>query len=89
MLTPQPTLRPVPKIFVFGGVGDNAYYNDVWVLDIQLAQWTQIETTGASPKARFSHTACLIGTAVLIYGGYTTLILSYQLSHNRIFHSLD
>lgn len=64
---------PCLKIYVFGGVGDNAYYNDVWALDILSAQWTRVETTGASPKARFSHTACLTGTDVLIYGGYNSL----------------
>ncbi|EFJ20389.1 hypothetical protein SELMODRAFT_418266 [Selaginella moellendorffii] len=57
------------KVYVFGGVGDRAYYNDVWVLDLSSWKWSQAEVAGLQPQGRFSHVAVLRDDDIAIYGG--------------------
>ena len=50
------------RMLVFGGryregkQGDYTIYNDVWALDMDTYDWTQLETTGDIPSARWSST---------------------------------
>ncbi|KAL6974809.1 hypothetical protein U1Q18_048406 [Sarracenia purpurea var. burkii] len=57
------------RVYIVGGVGDKQYYNDVWVLDVIACSWTQLEIRGQQPQGRFSHTAIVSETDIIIYGG--------------------
>ncbi|CAK9150910.1 unnamed protein product [Ilex paraguariensis] len=57
------------QVYVIGGVGDKRYYNDVWDLDISTCSWKHLEIHGQPPQGRFSHTAIVIGSDIVIYGG--------------------
>ena len=64
-------------LVVFGGRSDYAqkkynYYqilNDVWVLFLENLTWYEANTTGSIPRERFSHSACIVGTNLIIAGG--------------------
>jgi len=34
------------QVYIVGGVGDRAYYNDVWILDIHCYTWIKLEVSG-------------------------------------------
>ncbi|KAJ7538156.1 hypothetical protein O6H91_11G036400 [Diphasiastrum complanatum] len=57
------------KMYIFGGVGDRAYYNDVWMLDVDSRVWTLLDVVGPNPQGRFSHVAVLAGNDIAVYGG--------------------
>lgn len=57
------------KVYIIGGVGDRAYYNDVWMLDTNTCSWTQLDVGGQQPQGRFSHSAVLADSDIAIYGG--------------------
>ncbi|XP_058083338.1 uncharacterized protein LOC131231228 isoform X2 [Magnolia sinica] len=57
------------KVYVIGGVGDKHYYNDVWVLDLHTCSWTQLDICCHQPQGRFSHSAAVINSSIVIYGG--------------------
>lgn len=56
-------------MYIIGGVGDKRYCNDIWVFDICNCLWTQLDTHGQQPQGRFSHTAIVAETGIVIYGG--------------------
>ncbi|KAJ6737797.1 hypothetical protein OIU85_019818 [Salix viminalis] len=45
------------------------YYIDVWVLDVSTCSWTQLDISGQQPQGRFSHTAVVTDSDIVIYGG--------------------
>eukprot|EP00249_Psilotum_nudum_P020940 c27907_g1_i1 orf=651-3365(+) len=57
------------KVYFIGGVGDRAYYNDVWILDVDACTWTKLFVAGPQPQGRFSHSAVLADSNIAIYGG--------------------
>ncbi|KAJ6775540.1 hypothetical protein OIU79_018665 [Salix purpurea] len=57
------------KLYVIGGVGEKHYYIDVWVLDVSTCSWTQLDISGQQPQGRFSHTAVVTDSDIVIYGG--------------------
>lgn len=57
------------KIYVFGGRFCNDL-NDILVLDPSRDQITNIKIQGDSPKARRRHSACFLGSSMLIFGGF-------------------
>uniref|UniRef100_A0A6N2LCN2 RNA-polymerase II-associated protein 3-like C-terminal domain-containing protein n=1 Tax=Salix viminalis TaxID=40686 RepID=A0A6N2LCN2_SALVM len=56
-------------LYVIGGVGEKHYYIDVWVLDVSTCSWTQLDVSGQQPQGRFSHTAVVTDSDIVIYGG--------------------
>lgn len=66
-------------VFVFGGMLDGAYSrlrSPLWVFDILKQKW--VHCHGKSPQAeapsnRKGHSAVVIGSAMLVYGGYIDL----------------
>jgi len=58
-------------VIIHGGVGQNftGLFNDIAVLDTTTFTWNVIETSGTIPPARYSHTATMIGTNMLIAFG--------------------
>jgi hypothetical protein len=80
-------------VIIYGGVNVNydVLYGDVAVLDTTQPQyiWSIKETRGATPPARYSHTATMVGTNMLIaFGMYSfTSIISHI--HTYIMYSYD
>lgn len=54
---------------MIGGVGDKQYYNDVWLLDTITCLWSQLDIHGQQPQGRFSHTAIVTNSDIVIFGG--------------------
>ena len=40
------------KMFVFGGWNGKEYYNDLYVLDLEVMAWFRPETSGPEPSPR-------------------------------------
>mgnify|MGYP000241733760 CR=1 FL=1 len=57
------------KIYVFGGRFCNDL-NDILILDPQKDQITNAKIQGEIPKARRRHSACFLGSSMLIFGGF-------------------
>ncbi|CAG8560310.1 4242_t:CDS:2 [Funneliformis caledonium] len=63
------------RLIIHGGVSRdyNTFYDDIAVLDISKLPytWTVVEAKGTKPKARYSHTATMVGTNMLVLFGVT------------------
>jgi len=64
------TLVAGSKMLIFGGTDGKNYFNDLYVLDLEIMAWTQPKTTGPAPSPRMGHTAMQIGSNLLIQGGF-------------------
>lgn len=51
-------------LVVFGGLNKNERYNDVWVLDWEKKEWTEVKIEGPTPEPRAHFTATLVGFKV-------------------------
>ncbi|XP_037613669.1 kelch repeat-containing protein [Sebastes umbrosus] len=59
------------KIYVFGGWDTPVCYNDMYMLDLGLMEFSVVKTTGKAPSPRSWHgSAVLSDTKFLIHGGY-------------------
>ncbi|XP_022614115.1 uncharacterized protein LOC111231337 [Seriola dumerili] len=59
------------KIYVFGGWDTPVCYNDMYMLDLGLMEFSSVKTTGKAPSPRSWHgSAVLSDTKFLIHGGY-------------------
>ena len=58
------------QVFLFGG-DDNVPRNDLWSYSLEQGKWTEIQTTGAAPPARFGHTLLLDAARrrLIVFGG--------------------
>ena len=58
------------KMFVFGGWNGKKYFNDLYILDLELMAWKKPDVSGPEPSPRQGHCSILIGTNLIIHGGY-------------------
>merc|ERR1712018_255302 len=58
------------KIYLFGGRNDIHSCNNVYCFDTKLHQWSRVEAWAKLPTGRDGHSACVIGDAMFIFGGY-------------------
>ena len=58
------------KMFVFGGWNGKNFFNDVYILDLEIMAWSKPTTTGPAPSPRKGHCSILIGTNLVIHGGF-------------------
>ncbi|XP_056156821.1 kelch repeat-containing protein [Lampris incognitus] len=59
------------KIYMFGGWDTPVCYNDMYMLDLGLMEFSAVRTNGKAPSPRSWHgSAVLSDTKFLIYGGY-------------------
>lgn len=78
------------RIVVFGGHyggGEETgyvYCNDTFVLDVDENTWFQPRCRGTPPEARYGHSASLVGTRVVFFGGQ-----GRNGTHFRDLHALD
>nr|XP_054748886.1 leucine-zipper-like transcriptional regulator 1 [Lytechinus pictus] len=58
-------------LYVFGGAADNTLPNELHCYDIDDGTWSVIKPSSDSqcPSGRLFHAACVIGDAMLIFGG--------------------
>jgi len=76
------------RIIVFGGHygGDAAgfsYLNDTYVLDVDENTWQKPRCRGTPPEPRYGHSAALVGTRIVYFGG------KGKTAHFRDLHALD
>lgn len=57
------------KIYVFGGRFCNDL-NDILLIDTEKDQITTLKVYGEIPKARRRHSACFLGSNMLVFGGF-------------------
>ena len=58
------------KMVIFGGWNGTDFYNDVYILDLQLMAWSKPECSGPAPCPRKGHCAILIGSNLVVHGGF-------------------
>jgi N-acetylneuraminic acid mutarotase len=59
------------KIYLFGGQLSSTYYNELWVFDPVVGEWTLLTPAAPLPAARRWHHAAVQQNKLVIYGGYT------------------
>jgi len=57
-------------MFVFGGKNATTFFGDLHVLDLEVMAWSLLQTTGPIATPRSGHVALLIGTNLIIQGGF-------------------
>ena len=62
------------RVYIFGGTwvdddSNSVYLNDLHVHDVDAMAWSQPSTTGEPPSQREGHTAAVVGTDVIVFGG--------------------
>ncbi|KRW98198.1 hypothetical protein PPERSA_03400 [Pseudocohnilembus persalinus] len=58
------------KMLIFGGWNSREYFNDLYLLDLEVMAWTQPQSTGPEPTARYGHTSIQVGNNLIIQGGF-------------------
>ena len=64
------TLINGTKMFIFGGWNGKDYYNDLFILDLEIMAWTKPMVSGPEPSPRQGHSAILIGSNLIVHGGF-------------------
>jgi len=59
------------KLLIFGGYNGRTkeHKNDLWLLDTETWNWTQIQPYGAQPNARRRQALCQVGCKIFLFGG--------------------
>ncbi|KAF9416851.1 Negative regulator of mitotic exit [Podila epigama] len=57
------------KIYIFGGVDADYFYNDIWCFDPRAATWTPIPASGYLPTGRYGHSCTVTDGTMYIFGG--------------------
>uniref|UniRef100_A0A7S4SQD7 Uncharacterized protein n=1 Tax=Alexandrium monilatum TaxID=311494 RepID=A0A7S4SQD7_9DINO len=89
LVGPTDPQKASARIFLFGGHFDNgtgegfSYLNDTHVLDIDENAWYQPRCRGTAPEPRYGHSAALVGTRIVCFGGRGAG------GHFRDLHALD
>lgn len=58
------------KMFVFGGWNGKEYFNDLYILNLEVMAWFTPETSGPAPSPRHGHSSILIGNNLVVHGGF-------------------
>jgi len=89
LVGPTDPQKASARIFLFGGHFDRGtgdgfeYLNDTFILDIDENTWMQPRCRGTAPEPRYGHSAALVGTRIVYFGG------KGKTSHFRDLHALD
>ena len=71
-------------LYIFGGCNEYMQcFNDLHSFDTSTKTWTRLNSTGTPPSPRGGHSAVLIGTRMLVFGG------SSQSFHYNDLHEYD
>lgn len=64
-------------MWVFGGCHYDERLNDLWQFSFETKTWHRVQTKGAIPKPRSSHTANVYKKYLVVFGGrYIDYVLS-------------
>jgi hypothetical protein len=58
------------KLYIFGGVADPVFYNDLFVIDMESRNCTKLATTGEIPSPRNTPIVACHGGYLIVWGGY-------------------
>jgi len=89
LVGPTDMQKASARIFLFGGHYDSgegdgfSYLNDTHILDIDENMWAQPRCRGTAPEQRYGHSAALVGTRIVYFGG------KGKAKHFRDLHALD
>mmetsp|Transcript_15136 Transcript_15136/g.35474 ORF Transcript_15136/g.35474 Transcript_15136/m.35474 type:complete len:676 (-) Transcript_15136:68-2095(-) len=62
------------RIYVIGGcVQDVQCYNDIHIFNTETLEWSQEPYSGDAPEPRGGHSATLLGAAIYVYGGASSM----------------
>nr|SYZ35238.1 PtDNAH9b [Paramecium tetraurelia] len=81
------------KVYVFGGHGGVGYatksFNDLYVLDCESFEWSQLEPSGTPPDPRGGHNSQIMGQndLLMIFGGWNQIsqfqnVIIYDINNN-------
>eukprot|EP00357_Protocruzia_adherens_P036578 CAMPEP_0115034862 /NCGR_PEP_ID=MMETSP0216-20121206/40989_1 /TAXON_ID=223996 /ORGANISM="Protocruzia adherens, Strain Boccale" /LENGTH=261 /DNA_ID=CAMNT_0002413999 /DNA_START=158 /DNA_END=943 /DNA_ORIENTATION=- len=59
------------RMFVFGGWDGERFFDDLHILDLEMMAWSSPTVSGPGPSARQGHRAVLIGSNLIIQGGFS------------------
>ncbi|CAI2185887.1 4695_t:CDS:2 [Funneliformis geosporum] len=81
------------RLIIHGGVSQdyNTIYDDIAILDVTKLPytWTVIEAKGIKPQARYSHTATMVGTNLLVAFGVTGYLTNGRALADNYTYILD
>ena len=72
------------KLYLFGGTtgfdSTTGVSNELWSLDLSLTppRWEEPMTIGYPPGPRTSHGLWLLGSVLVLYGGYSKILVEYS-----------
>jgi hypothetical protein len=58
------------KLYIFGGVADPVFYNDLFVIDMESRNCSKLNTTGAAPSPRNTPIVAYHHAHLIVWGGY-------------------
>jgi hypothetical protein len=58
------------NLFLFGGWNGIDFFNDLYVLNLEVMAWTKPACIGPSPCPRQGHVAIQVGNNMIIQGGF-------------------
>ena len=58
------------KMYVLCGWNGKEYFDDLYVLDLELMAWVRPEVSGPHPTQRQGHSSVLIGDNLIVHGGF-------------------
>ena len=56
-------------LVIFGGANGNRRFADVQIYDTTGEAWQRPEVRGRAPTPRYYHSACMVRSSLLVYGG--------------------
>lgn len=69
-------------LIIFGGMNGERL-NDLWFLDVDEFIWMQFDIKGSPPEPRSLHTASLVGSQMIIFGGWTNDVSNNENKENN------
>eukprot|EP00933_Yihiella_yeosuensis_P026774 TRINITY_DN20809_c0_g1_i1.p1 TRINITY_DN20809_c0_g1~~TRINITY_DN20809_c0_g1_i1.p1 ORF type:complete len:612 (+),score=120.43 TRINITY_DN20809_c0_g1_i1:185-1837(+) len=57
------------RMYLHGGCDEKQAYSDLHLLEIEQMKWTQLQTEGSAPAARWGHTVEGYDTELIVFGG--------------------
>ena len=58
------------SMYIFGGERASFAFGDVWAFDFPTKTWSFVKpTSAASPTARYDHSAAVLGSSMVVFGG--------------------
>ncbi|XP_033111075.1 tRNA wybutosine-synthesizing protein 4-like [Anneissia japonica] len=57
------------QVVVYGGRSTNEVFGDLWLMDVESKQWSEVALVQPGPTPRHSHSCCTWGSNVILTGG--------------------